>query len=153
MISITELLTPECIRLELNEKRKKRVIAELTGLLEAAGRISDGSSLADKIVERESIASTGIGHGIAIPHCLTCLVDRTVMALGRSTAGIPFDAADSKPARLIFLLAGPQSATAEHLKLLSKLSRLLTEKSFREALLTATTPEEIIELFRKGEEL
>jgi fructose-specific phosphotransferase system IIA component len=153
VISITELLTSECIQLDLKERRKKRVIAELTALLEAAGRISDGESLADRIVERESIASTGIGHGIAIPHCLTGLVDRTVMAFGRSEAGIPFDAADNKPARLIFLLAGPQTATAEHLKLLSKLSRLLTEKTFREALMAASSPEEIIELFRKGEEL
>lgn len=153
MISITELLTPECIQLDLTERRKKRVIAELTGILEAAGRVRDGAALADSIIERENIASTGIGHGIAIPHCLTGLADRTVMAFGRSEAGIPFDAADNKPARLIFLLAGPRTATVEHLKLLSKLSRLLTEESFREALLDAESPEEIIELFRKGEEL
>lgn len=139
--------------MSLNERRKKRVIPELTAMLEQAGKVSDGTALADKIIEREALASTGIGHGIAIPHCLTQLVDTTVMAFGRSTSGIPFDSADNKPAQLIFLLAGPQSATGEHLKLLSKLSRILTEQQFRTQLLEAQQAEEVIELFQRAEEL
>jgi fructose-specific phosphotransferase system IIA component len=153
VISITGLLSPECISLELREKRKKRVIAELTDLLQSAGKVENGKALARKILEREAMASTGIGHGIAIPHCLTNLVDDTVMAFGRGTTGIPFDSADNKPAQLIFLLAGPQMATSEHLKLLSKLSRLLTEQQFRTQLFEAPTAEEVIELFRRAEEV
>ncbi len=153
MITISELLSPECIQMNLKEKRKKRVIPELTSLLEQAGKVSDGNTLADKIIEREALASTGIGHGIAIPHCLTNLVDTTVMAFGRSISGIPFDSADNKPAQLIFLLTGPQSATGAHLKLLSKLSRILTEQRFRSQLLAAQEAEEVIELFRRAEEL
>jgi len=150
--SITGLLSPECISLELREKRKKRVIGELTGLLQMAGKVESGKALAGKIIEREAMASTGIGHGIAIPHCLTNLVDDTVMAFGRSSTGIPFDSADNKPAQLIFLLTGPPTATSEHLKLLSKLSRLLTEQQFRTQLFEAATAEEVIELFRRAEE-
>jgi len=153
VISITGLLSPECISLELREKRKKRVIGELTGLLQMAGKVESGKALAGKIIEREAMASTGIGHGIAIPHCLTNLVDDTVMAFGRSTNGVPFDSADNKPAQLIFLLTGPQTATSEHLKLLSKLSRLLTEQQFRTQLFEAATAEEVIELFRRAEEV
>jgi len=153
VISITGLLSPECISLELREKRKKRVIGELTGLLQIAGKVESGKALAGKIIEREAMASTGIGHGIAIPHCLTNLVDDTVMAFGRSSTGIPFDSADNKPAQLIFLLTGPQTATSEHLKLLSKLSRLLTEQQFRSQLFEAATAEEVIELFRRAEEV
>ncbi len=152
MISITGLLSPECISLELRERRKKRVITELTNLLQSAGKVENSKALACKILEREAMASTGIGHGIAIPHCLTNLVNDTVMAFGRSTTGIPFDSADNRPAQLIFLLAGPQTATSEHLKLLSKLSRLLTEKQFRTQLFEAATAEEVIELFRRSEE-
>ena len=122
-------------------------------MLQNAGKVSDGSALANKIIDREAMASTGIGHGIAIPHCLTNLVDTTVMAFGRSLSGVPFDSADNKPAQLIFLLAGPQSATGAHLKLLSKLSRILTEKQFRIQLLDAQEAEEVIELFRRAEEL
>ena len=153
MISISELLSPECIQMNLTERRKKRVIPELTVMLQNAGKVSDGSALANKIIDREAMASTGIGHGIAIPHCLTNLVDTTVMAFGRSLSGVPFDSADNKPAQLIFLLAGPQSATGAHLKLLSKLSRILTEKQFRIQLLDAQEAEEVIELFRRAEEL
>ncbi|HKK65180.1 MAG TPA: PTS sugar transporter subunit IIA [Clostridia bacterium] len=153
MISITGLLSPECISLELREKRKKRVIAELSDLIQSAGKVENGKTLARKILEREAMASTGIGHGIAIPHCLTNLVDDTVMAFGRSTNGVPFDSADNKPAQLIFLLTGPQTATSEHLKLLSKLSRLLTEQQFRTQLFEAATAEEVIELFRRAEEV
>lgn len=153
MITLSELLSPECIQMNLKERRKKRVIPELTALLEQAGKVSDGNALANKIIEREALASTGIGHGIAIPHCLTNLVDTTIMAFGRSIAGIPFDSADNKPAQLIFLLAGPQSATGIHLKLLSKLSRILTEQQFRNQLLAAQEVEEVLELFRRAEEL
>jgi len=153
VISITGLLSPECISLELREKRKKRVIAELSDLIQSAGKVENGKTLARKILEREAMASTGIGHGIAIPHCLTNLVDDTVMAFGRSTNGVPFDSADNKPAQLIFLLTGPQTATSEHLKLLSKLSRLLTEQQFRTQLFEAATAEEVIELFRRAEEV
>jgi mannitol/fructose-specific phosphotransferase system IIA component (Ntr-type) len=76
-----------------------------------------------------------------------------VIAFGRSEGGIPFDAADNRPVHLIFLMAGPKSATALHLQILSKLSRLLTEKDFREKLLQAKSPEEVIELFRQGEKV
>lgn len=153
MISIVDLLSPECIQLNLAQKRKKRVIFELTAILEAAHKVRDGKALARKIVERESVSSTGIGHGVAIPHSLTELADQTVMAFGRSIPGVPFDSVDKKPARLIFLLTGPLSASGEHLKLLSRLSRLLTEQSFREGLLRAASAEEVIDLFRKGEGL
>ena len=153
MISIVDLLSPECIQLNLTQKRKKRVIFELTVILEAAHKIRDGKALAKKIIERESVSSTGIGHGVAIPHSLTELAGRTAMAFGRSIPGVLFDSVDKKPAQLIFLLTGPLSATGEHLKLLSRLSRLLTEQAFRDSLLNAASPEEVIELFRKNEGL
>jgi len=152
VISITELLSPECIKLELKEKRKKKVILELSKLLEQAGKVNDAKALSKKVIQREAMASTGIGHGIAIPHCLTDMVDQTVMAFGICRQGIAFDAADNRPVKLIFLLAGPPSATSEHLKLLSKLSRLLTEESFRNRIYEVETPRQLIELFRQGEE-
>jgi len=151
-MSIAALLSPDCILMDVQEKRKKRVIAELTDRLERTGKIENGKLLAEMVMKREAMASTGIGHGIAIPHCLFPQLRQTVIAIGRSGPGIPFDSADNKPARLIFLLAGPPDSTPEHLKLLSKLSRLLTEKDFRASLISAENPEEVIELFRRAEE-
>jgi fructose-specific phosphotransferase system IIA component len=147
------MLSVDCIKLDLEARRKKKAVIELVDLLAGAGKIKNPAELADEILERENLASTGIGHGIGLPHCLTGLLDKTVIAFGRSEGGIPFDAADNRPVHLIFLMAGPKSATALHLQILSKLSRLLTEKDFREKLLQAKSPEEVIELFRQGEKV
>jgi mannitol/fructose-specific phosphotransferase system IIA component (Ntr-type) len=150
--TISELLLPEAIRLNLKEKRKKRVLAELTELLASAWNLDNPKALTAEILNREKMGSTGIGHGIALPHCLTSLSDRTMIAFGRSPQGISYGAADNRSVTLLFLLVGPQSATSEHLKLLSKLSRLLTEEQFRGQLMEAGEPGEIIELFRRREE-
>ncbi|MFO7850299.1 MAG: PTS sugar transporter subunit IIA [Spirochaetia bacterium] len=151
MISIAEMMSPDRINLELKEKKKKKVIQELAEMLGETGIVNDSSSLTKQILKRESMASTGIGHGIAIPHVLTDLVDQTLITFGRSSRGIAFDSVDNRPVYLFFLIVGPSSCSGEHLKLLSKLSRLLTDESFREKLLGAEKPEEVIELFRRGE--
>jgi mannitol/fructose-specific phosphotransferase system IIA component (Ntr-type) len=151
--TLAELLKPEGMTMELREKRKKKVLTELSGLLAAAWDLDNPAALSGEILQREKMGSTGIGHGVAIPHCLTSMADFTAMAFGRSSQGVSYGAPDNRPVHLLFLLVGPQSATAEHLKLLSKLSRLLTEEDFRNRLLTAGEPEEVIALFRRREEL
>jgi len=151
-MKLHELLLPGGVKLDLGEKKKKRVIEELVGLLEPAG-IEDHEKLAEKILEREKMTSTGIGHGVAIPHVLSDAVDRTVMVLGRSIAGIPFDAVDKKPVHLFFLIVGPASSTPEHLKILSKLSRMVTEQDFREHLVKAEDETEIRRIIADGEEM
>ncbi len=152
MMKMHELLLSGGVKLDLAERKKKRVIRELVGLLEPAG-IKDYEKLAAKILEREKMTSTGIGHGVAIPHVLSNAVDRTVMVLGRSSAGIPFDSVDKKPVHLFFLIVGPASSTAEHLKILSKLGRMVTEPDFRESLMKAADEAEIRQIIASGEEL
>lgn len=152
MITICDLLVPDAIRMTLNEKRKKRVLSEMVELLASAWKLDKAPALTEQVLKREKMGSTGIGHGVAIPHCLTSLTDRTIMAFGRCRQGISYGAADNRPVYLLFLLLGPESATSDHLKLLSKLSRLLTEEQFRDQLMEAEDPEEIIELFRRREE-
>lgn len=153
MISIAEYIKPECIALELKEKKKKQVIQELTELLRSTGHIDNAPQLVTLILKRERMASTGIGHGVAIPHVLSEYTDRTLITVGRSQSGVAFDAVDNLPVQLIFLILGPPSSASDHLKLLSKLSRLLSDQQFRQNLLEAETAEEVIELFRSKEEL
>ena len=151
MISISELLEPKCVKLGLEAKKKKQAVRELADLLGEAG-VGPVGTLAAQVLKREKLSSTGIGHGVAIPHTLSEDVDRTVMAFGRSSAGIPFEAADNKPAHLFFFIVGPASSGAFHLKVLSKLSRMVTESTFRDKLMQASSAEEIIEILREGEE-
>ncbi len=153
MISIADLLSEEYINLDLLSRKKNRLIDELVQLPATAGEIKDPKALADQIITREALASTGIGHGIGIPHCLTDQADHTIIVFGRSIEGVPFDGADNKPVHLVFLLVGPKSATAKHLQLLSKMSRLLTREEFRKELMAVDTPMEVIDLFRREEQV
>jgi len=155
-MSITEyskLLDPACIELTLKSKKKKEVVEELIGLLVRSGKIQNGKDIAEEVLEREKITSTGIGKGAAIPHKLIRGISQTLIAFGRKKEGINFDAIDKAPVSLFFLLLGPEGRTGEHLKLLSKLARYLHDDGFIRALKEAKNPEDIIEVFRREEEL
>lgn len=153
MKSIATMLEEGAIDLDLKANKKKPVILELTALMESTGRVGECKAIAKEVLEREKSASTGIGHGIAIPHKLSPRVDQTTMVFGRSSRGVNFDSIDRKPVHLFFFIIGPEKATAEHLKLLSRLSRFLTQEAFRNELMAANTSREVIELFRRSEEL
>jgi fructose-specific phosphotransferase system IIA component len=149
--SITDIVTPERIMLDVEGKKKKAVIRELAELFEP-DITGDPSQLVKLLLKREKMASTGIGHGVAIPHVMTEMVDETLMAIGRSSSGVPFDSIDNRPVRLFFFLIGPPASTAAHLKLLSKLSRIITDETMRRRLLEAQDAEEVIRILREGEE-
>ncbi|ADK82851.1 PTS sugar transporter subunit IIA [Sediminispirochaeta smaragdinae] len=152
MKTIATMLEEGVIDLSLKASRKKQAIKELAALLAGTGKVSDCEKIAKAVLAREKVASTGIGHGIAIPHKLSPSVQETVMVFGRSKEGIAFDAIDRKPAHLLFFIVGPENSSADHLKLLSRLSRLLTQESFRDQLMEARSPEEVVALFRNNEE-
>jgi len=133
---LTDLLTPERIKVPLAAADKAGVLRELTLLLaDRAGAPLD--PLLAAVLEREAVLSTGIGHGIAIPHAKSPLVQELMLVSGSSPAGVPFEALDGEPVRLFFLLIGPDSAAGLHVKALSRIARLVRRESVREALLAA----------------
>ena len=87
------------------------------------------------ILDRERLGSTGIGDGVAIPHGKMKGLDRIVCAFGRSEKGVSFDAVDRKPVHIIFLLLAPEDSTGLHLKMLSRISRIVRDSSFRKKLM------------------
>jgi fructose-specific phosphotransferase system IIA component len=149
---LSELLEERTIKLELEARRKTDALQEMVELLHGAGKIDNSEAALAGLIEREKLASTGIGSGIAIPHLLTEQARQTVMAFGRRRAGLRFDSVDNLPVNLIFLIVGAKHQEYAHLRLLSRLSRLLHDSSFRRALLEAATPEEILQLLRRKEE-
>ncbi|MDR2694246.1 MAG: PTS sugar transporter subunit IIA [Chitinispirillales bacterium] len=156
MNNISDLLNPDCIKLELTARSSKELaIKELVQLLAAAGKLNASddavSRYTDDVMAREKISSTGIGNGIAIPHVLVAEAKSITMALGRSAKGVPFESVDGKPAHLIFLIIGPQGQNNEYLKILSKLSRYLNDRGFFEALMKVETPAEVIDLVTERE--
>ena len=150
--TISEILDPRCVVLELAGKRKREVIEELVNTLDAAEKIDDAARLTAELMEREKLTSTAIGHGIAVPHKLSSEVSASAMAVGRAPSGIKFDAPDNQPVTLVFLLVGPAGAHGTHLKLLSRLSRYLHDQSFRAALLEAPDAESLARLFTEREQ-
>jgi len=152
MNNISDLLDPGCIRLELGTHLKEAAIKELVQLLAKAGKLNGTvERYVEEVMGREKISSTGIGKGIAIPHVLVAEVNEIMMAVGRSAKGVPFDSVDGKPAHLIFLIIGPQGQNSEYLKILSKLSRYLNDRTFFETLMKIENPEEVVDLVKERE--
>ncbi|MFP4375423.1 MAG: PTS sugar transporter subunit IIA [Spirochaetales bacterium] len=147
--SLAQFLEPATIKLTIEAKKKSAIIHELVETLGNSERVGDIGKIEALILEREALATTGIGGGIAIPHCLSEEVDETVMGFGRRVPGAKFDAVDRQPVQLFFVIVGPVGAHNEHLRLLSKLSRHLHDSDFRAGLLAAPTPEAVIDLFKE----
>ncbi len=150
---LSELLKPDCIELDLQGRKKPEIIREMLGVISGCVDIGNEETLFEELMERERLSSTGIGNGIAIPHCLTPHVETTQLAFGRKLDGVKFDSVDNRPATLFFLLIGPDSNPNLHLQMLSKLARYLHDGTFCRRLLTAKSSEEVIEAFRSKEKV
>lgn len=149
---IVDALDASRIKLELTGRRKTEIIKELVDVAAGDGRLSDREAVTRQVLEREQLTTTGIGGGIAIPHCLTPAVTETVMAIGRKSAGARFDAIDKQPVKLFFLIIGPPGAHNEHLRLLSRLARYLHDPRLKQALLGAEDPQAVIDAFGAREQ-
>lgn len=137
---LTELLTPDRVLMPLSARDKTGVIAELTRhLVDRWGGKFD--MVLGAVEEREAVLSTGIGFGVAIPHARTSAVTELSIVCGVSPAPIPFDSIDGEPVRLFFLIVGPEASAGQHVKVLSRIARLLRRDSLRQQLCEAGTPE------------
>jgi len=134
---VIDFLQPALITAELQTTTKAGVLGELAELLARQQPIVDAAVLRKVLEEREQLASTAIGDGIAIPHGKLDVVGQLVGALGRSRPGIEFDSIDGKPTHLVFMLVAPSNSTGVHLKALARLSRLFRDADFRQRLLNA----------------
>lgn len=141
---IAELIRPDLIKLELESKRKPEIISEIVDMMVDAGSLSSAEPFLNSVLERESLGTTGIGKGIAIPHGKSDAIKSVTMCFARSQEGVDFEALDGNPVHLIVMLAAPLESNSEYLQALTKLSRFLRHKPFRESLLAAETKEDII---------
>ncbi len=133
-MNMREALKESCVIADLRGVTKNEVLAELASSLKEAGLISKVEEAVDVILERERLGSTGIGDGIAIPHGKMRGIDRILCAFGRSKEGVDFDAVDGKPVHILFLLLAPEDSAGLHIQMLSRISRILRDPSFRKHL-------------------
>ncbi len=136
---IAKLLPAENVLIDLDVTSKKRVF-EHAGLMFENNHNIARSVVFDSLFAREKLGSTGLGQGIAIPHGRIKGIKEAVGAMIRSREPIPFDAPDAQPVSLIFVLLVPERATDLHLQILSELAQMFGDKSFRDQLLSSTSP-------------
>ncbi len=151
-MKVLDLLGKNFIIADLKGQNKESVINELIDLFKDDPRIIDLEKVRDAVLEREKIMSTGVGKGFAIPHGKTNAVNDILAAFGKTNHPIEYDSLDGHPVYLVFLLVGKDNLVSKHIKLLSRISRMMNKDEFREKLLKAKTSEEIFEIFRKEEE-
>ena len=151
-MKILEFLDSSTVSLDLKSPTKLEAVSELCALLEAQLKIKDPTVVVESLMQREKLGSTGIGQGVAIPHGKSGSVDKLVAALGISKKGVNFDSLDGEPVYLIFLLVAPLDSSGAHLKALARISRLLKDKFFRQALREAKTVEEIKKIIQEEDE-
>lgn len=150
-MQIHHFLTPQTVRVGLPGETKEEVLDNLIGLLEGQTQVRDLEEVRQAVLNREAVMSTGVGKRLALPHAKTSAVTGTVAAFATTAVPIDFGAIDNQPVTLLFLLVGTEEAKSQHIKLLSRVSRLMNRDAFRERLLTAGAPEEVLQLFEEGE--
>jgi PTS system nitrogen regulatory IIA component len=143
MPTIRDLLQDNLIIEEITAGDKQGVLREFARLLKVLNRVDDEEELLSALLERESLGSTGIGDGVAIPHGKLPMGSDMTVAFGRSSKGIDFQAIDSKPVFLFFLLVTPEDKPGDHLKALARISRILKNPLLRESLRTAPNRQEL----------
>lgn len=151
-MKVSELLKSEFIISDLKGESKEEIINELIDLFKNDPRVEDIEKVRYAVLDREKVMSTGVGKGFAIPHGKTNAVKEIVGAFGKIKDGIDYEALDGNPVNLVFLLVGKDNLISTHIKLLSRISRLMNKDDFRHRLKEASSADEIVKLFSEEEE-
>jgi fructose-specific phosphotransferase system IIA component len=153
-MKIMDFLSKKAILTDIKSSKKEDVMKELVDYLIASDDIEKRcrNKLIDALMMRESLGSTAIGQGIAIPHAKSDCVNKLVAAFGISKKGVDFDSLDGEPAYIFFLLVAPQDSAGPHLKALARISRLLKDKYFRDSLRACTDDKGVIKIITQEDE-
>ena len=143
MSALERLLDPACTRCELPGGGQKAIFEEVAGMVAAAHPGLDPGDVIGKLLAREKLGSTGLGGGIAIPHCRIPACEEPVGALVTLLRPADFDAPDDQPVDLLFVLLVPEEAHQEHLDMLASIARLFSQESLCQALRACQTDRDL----------
>lgn len=151
-MKVSDILSGKIIAINLDVKDKTDAINKMIELANESGNILDLETVKKCVFEREKLVSTGVGKGFAIPHGKSDEIKDIVAAFAVLKEPIDFDSIDGEPVRYIFLLVGKDSMLNLHIKLLSRISRLMNKDEFREKLLSSESKEQVLKLFVEEEQ-
>ena len=143
---LAELLAPERIACNLHATSKKRALELVSDLLASSDPALSQTAVFESLIGRERLGSTGLGHGVAIPHARVRGMPHAVAAFVKLDQGVDFDAADEQPVDLLFALLVPEHYTDEHLQLLAELARMFSDPELCEALRASCSRERTFDL-------
>ena len=150
-MTLMEILSGKSIIVGLKGQSKQEILEELVDALEVGDKITDREKVLEAVFQREEIMSTGIGHGIAIPHGKSEYVKELGGVLGIKTEGVEFDSLDGQPTFIFFLLVSPMDVSGPHIKALARISRLLKGEDFRKELIACPDNETAIRTLEEEE--
>lgn len=150
-MKLTDVLSAEAIVVRSDASAKEDIFRAMIAAMAAAGRVTDADEVFRVVMERERMMSTGIGKGFALPHGKTNAVSDTAGAFLTLANPVDFQALDNQPVTCVFMLVGRENNVGTHLRLLSKISRLMNDENFRNDVNAATAKEEIYRLFEAQE--
>jgi fructose-specific phosphotransferase system IIA component len=151
-MKISDILTEDVLALRMEAKDKTDAINRMVDLANMSGKITDVEKVRAVVFEREKLVSTGVGKGFAIPHGKSDDISDIVAAFAVLAEPIDFDSIDSEKVVFIFLLVGKDSMLNTHIKLLSRISRLMNKDEFRSNLLKAQSTAELLQIFKTEEQ-
>jgi PTS system nitrogen regulatory IIA component len=145
-MDLKSILGPDSVALHLKGSTKEELIDELLKVAEKSGKINDMAAARKAVLERERRMSTGMKHGIAIPHGKTEAVKDLVACIGISDKAVDFDALDRQPCRIFIMTLSPADKTGPHLQFLAEVSLLFRSEEKRAAILAASTADEVLKV-------
>ena len=143
-MTLMEILSGKSVIIGLKGQNKREILEELVNELEVGDKITDRDKVLQAVLDREDIMSTGIGHGIAIPHGKSEYATALGGVLGIKSEGINFNALDGKKTYIFFLLVSPLNISGPHIKALARISRVLKGEDFRQRLIGTVNREEAL---------
>jgi fructose-specific phosphotransferase system IIA component len=146
---LLSIIDSECTITELRSNTKDEVLTELVDVLAYHGRLNDRNEVLKDIFEREKTMSTGMQHGIALPHAKSEGVKDICVAVGVKKTGIEFDSIDGEPARLFIMVASPKRSSSPHIQFLAAIGAVLKDDTVREQVINAGSPDEVVKLLRR----
>ena len=145
-MKLAEIIHPELICTDLTSSGKTDVLSELGALFAGKLPAVDTNEITKILVERERLATTGIGEGVAIPHGKADGIDSIYAAVGISRTGVPFDSIDNLPVHIFVALLAPLSSSGDHLRALARISRLLKDPQIRDQMMGVREAEELFDI-------
>ncbi len=151
-MKILDILDKRLIVPQLISTTKEGILREMVRVLAQNETQVNEEGMLEILLERESLGSTGIGDGVAIPHGKSKEVEKLIASFGRSLPGMDFQSMDGKPTHLFFLLVAPENSAVDNLKLLSRIATLFRDTSFRKRLMGARSQRELFQIISEEDE-